>query len=458
MEDRGQLDCVVVGGGISGLTVATCLADSGQKVRLIESGDRVGGALCSVRRDGFLAEEGPNSILVKDATVWHWLENLQLGSELCMASPEARFRFLVRNGRVHALPYSPLSAIRTPLYRFSEKLRVLAEPFIRPTTAKDESVTRFVSRRLGPAFLEYGIAALVSGIYAGNPDELSMRHAFPKVWNLEQKYKSLIRGAFGIRRDRKRQGIRPFQSRMISFRDGLESLPRHLAARARFSIETQTSMEELHWDDLEQSWRIRTRGAQEKACLARNCILAVPANRLRNLPLRRTGSAELTSLPVPSFPPVSTLTLGFPRTSVGHPLNGFGVLCPRKEKRFCLGVIFSSTLFPERAPADHVTLMAFIGGALQRENASLGTEELVRHAMQDLRPLLGISGDPVFVHHRYWPEAIPQYNLGFEAWLTALESVESTFPNLYFTGNYRNGPGLNDCIQSAIELAARLTP
>jgi oxygen-dependent protoporphyrinogen oxidase len=452
LRESTDYDALIIGGGITGLTIGHTLARRGLRTRVLEKGDRPGGAVRSLRRDGFLCEEGPNSMLVKSEAVWRFLHDLGLETDLQEANSSADKRFLVRNGRLVALPQSIVGGITTPLYNPLQKLRLLAEPFIGKSNLSDESVTAFVSRRMGPAFLEYGISALVSGIFAGDPDRLSLRHAFPKVWNLEQNYGSLIGGAVKLKRERKRAGIQPWKSRMISFREGLEQLVSALASETTLEVETGTAVRSIRREDSGR-WTVATATG---SLTSRHLVCAVPLSVLHGLPFSEAESPLIDSIPKLEHPPLSTLVLGFDRDQITHPLDGFGVLFPRLEKRFALGCIFSTTLFPGRAPEGKVSLMCFIGGVQQPENGSLPTPELVKRTVDDLRPLLGIRGEPSFHSHRFWPAAIPQYNVGHEFFLKSIEDAESALPGLAVRGNFRGGPGLSDCIDHSLEFAGSL--
>lgn len=446
----GQLDALVIGGGISGLATANALARRGQTVHVLEKSAHLGGAVKTEKRDGFLCEAGPNSLLAKSGAVWKHIEDIGLAERRVEANPVSNKRFLVKKGRLVPLPASPMGGVRTPLYSPAEKLRLLAEPFIGRSKLADESVTSFVSRRMGPAFLEYGISALVSGIFAGDPDRLSIRHGFPKVWNLEQNHGSLIGGAVRLKRERKRQGITPFKSRLISFRDGLQELVAALCRENLVTTRTGAVIRSIRRDEA-GGWSVAGEGF---SIGARRLILATPLGAWPDLPFEEPVKEALGEVPDIPHPPLSTLVLGYDRGKVGHPLDGFGVLFPRLEKRFSLGCIFSSTLFPDRAPEGKVALMCFIGGVQQPENGCLPTGQLVARTVEDLTPLLDLKGDPCFHSHSFWPLAIPQYNVGHEAFLSALETVESRFSGLYLRGNFRGGPGLSDCLDNALKFAA----
>jgi len=447
-------DTLVVGGGLTGLATANRLCRKGHKVVLLERSERLGGAVRTEMIDGFLCEAGPNSMLVKAAEVWDFIEELGLAGERVEANEAANKRFLVKKERLVALPQSPLGGVATPLYSPVEKLRLLAEPFIGKSTLHDESVTSFVSRRMGPAFLEYGISALVSGIFAGNPDVLSIKHAFPKVWNLEQNYGSLIGGALKLKRERKRAGIRPWKSRMISFRDGLSRLTDELAQAEGLTAVKNASIASIK-ASADSGWEVRT---QAESYRSKRLVMATPLDAYETLPFAEELAEAIRDIPEIDHPPLSTLVLGYDREQVAHPLDGFGVLFPRMENRFALGCIFSTTLFPGRAPAGKVSLMCFIGGVQQPENGRMATSRLVEETVRDLTPLLGLKGDPEFHKHTFWPMAIPQYNVGHGAFLESLEEMEERFPGLYLRGNFRGGPGLNDCLLGALELADQMGP
>lgn len=446
----------VIGGGLSGLAAAWRLGHAGADVTLIEQSDRTGGAVRSERRDGFLCEAGPNSMLLKSQQAEDFLDELGLSNEIVDADPVANKRFLVKNGRVLPLPMSMGGGITTPLYTLGGKFRLLAEPFIKAAPAEqDQSVAGFVTRRMGRQFLDYGIAALVSGIFAGDPEKLSIRYAFPKVWNLEARYGSLIGGAIKLRKERKRRGEVAYKPRMMSFADGIETLTRRLAATA--SADIRTGAEPLSLARTDAGWQIKWRDAsgEHDRCFDA-LVLSVPAHVNPGLPWQTEIAAEMAAVPALYYPPVTTLVLGYRREQIAHPLDGFGMLIPLVEKRRVLGAIFSSTIFPGRAPQGHVALMIFIGGATMPDCASPSETESVNLATGQLTDLLGIRGEPVFTSATHWPLAIPQYNVGHGEFLAALDGLEQRWKGLHFCANYRGGPGLSDCLDSARGVAERI--
>jgi oxygen-dependent protoporphyrinogen oxidase len=452
METINKPSVIVLGAGLSGLATSWRLARAGADVTVLERSTRTGGVIRSERVDGFLCEAAPNSMLLKSSSAEDFLKDLGLGDDILDANPLANKRFLVRDGRVIPLPMSLWGGVTTPLYSLRAKFRLLAEPFIRPSGDDDESVASFVTRRMGWEFLDYGIASLVSGIFAGDPQRLSIRYAFPKVWNLEAGYGSLIGGAIKLGRARKRRGEIPYKSRMVAFRDGIETLTRRLAESSKARMITGAKVAAIEYMD--GHWRVRwTDATGEQEASSNSLVVSVPETEIRRLPWSDVIASSVERIPALRQPPVTTLVMGYRRDQVTHPLDGFGMLIPFREERRVLGAIFSSTIFPDRAPEDHVSLMIFMGGATMPECAKTTTEDAVSLAHAELADLLGLRGAPVFSRSTHWPAAIPQYDVGHGDFIGALEAAEGAWPGLHFCANYRGGPGLSDCLDSAIRTA-----
>ena len=180
-------------------------------------------------------------------------------------------------------------------------------------------------------------------------------------------------------------------------------------------------------------------------------IITVPAHRLPHLPFDSILKQQLGSLGAIDYPPVSVLSLGFKRTDVAHPIDGFGVLVPECEDRKILGVLFPSSVFSKRAPQDEVLLTAFVGGERQPECATADTETLIATVLPELEQLLGVTGKPTFVHHKYWDKAIPQYKLGYSKHLAKIKWIEQRYSGLHLAGNYCTGISLTNCLQAALD-------
>lgn len=454
-EASPVLPIAVLGGGVTGLATASTLARQGHRVRLFESSDHLGGAVQSeVTSDGWLSEAGPNSLLLSDPEVRRLFETLNLGSQLQTARPEAKNRYLVRDGQLMAAPSSPGSFFSSRLFSVGAKFRIFAELLKRPRTrTTDISLASFVESHFGQEIVDYALQPFVSGVYAGNPAKLSARHAFPQLWESEQQRGSVIRGMIAAGKARKARGEpRPG---IISFERGLQTLPDAMAAQLPpGSIELRARVETLIGDG--RPWKvIWSRDGITTTETFSSVVLALPSLALSRLTVGPLGERPLAALDAIEYPSVASLFLGYRRDQVKHPLDGFGVLIPAVERRQILGVLFSSSLFPGRAPADHVALTIMLGGSAHPERAQLDTPAALNLVKPELASLLGVSGEPTILRHHRWPRAIPQYNLGYERFLELFEQTENAHPGLIFGGHVRDGISLSSCLVAGLRLADR---
>lgn len=447
-ETERKETVALIGSGITALARAWQLVQRGHTVSVLEVGKEIGGAIRSHREGAYLAEEGPNSIQVSSHEVDAFLKSVPgLEARVVTASDTAKKRFILRNGKPHSVPRGPISAITTPLWSLGGKLRVLKEPFVPAITPEqEESAADFVRRRLGDELYRYAINPLIGGIYAGDPEQLSLRYAFPKLYTLEQTYGSLIRGALGKMRAARQSNAPKFDKRILSFKNGLAELPRLLVAALGDAVRTNVSIGSIHRSD--EKWIIDDENGSQRYD---KVILTTPAHALSKLPLEAPLLERLSFLRAIDYPPVSVLSLAFKRDEVAHPLDGFGVLVPEGEKRSVLGVLFPSSLFEGRAPEGEVLLTAFVGGERQPQLAVPDTDMLLATVLPELRSLLGVTGEPTFVHHKHWPLAIPQYKLGYGPLLEQMNTFEDDYPGLQLKGNYREGISLSYCIEAAFQ-------
>ncbi|WP_404421426.1 protoporphyrinogen oxidase [Nibricoccus sp. IMCC34717] len=451
-----RLPVAVLGAGITGLTAAYRLHRAGVPVRLFEATDRAGGAICSFSENGWLREGGPNTLQLNSKSLLALIEELGLTPRLLTAIPAAKRRYLLRKGRPCAAPSSPVSFLTTPLFSARGKLRLLRdlvmEPRLRP---QDVPLAELVAEHFGDEVVNHAFNAFVSGVYAGDASKLSARLSFPTLWRAERQYGSLLRGLIKLGGERRRQG-HP-RTRLISFETGLQELPNALAAALPAgTLETSANVVHLNPPRPGGAWGLRW---ERDGTLAHEnfsaVVCALPAQRLCQLTFGPDALTPFAALEAVQSPPVTSLFLGFHRDQVAHPLDGFGMLVPPCENRSVLGVLFSSTLFPQRAPAGHVALTVMVGGSLRPEIAALPTAELLATVRAELGSMLGVSGEPVFVRRQDWPRAIPQYTLDYQRFLDAIEVTEHTYAGLFVGGQLRNGIAVPQCIEAGERLAER---
>ena len=447
----------VIGAGITGLTAAFYLSRKGVPVTVYEAGGHAGGVIRSVRRDGYLAEFGPNTLLETSPKITQLVRDAGLASRRLDPDPKASARYVVRYRRPIAMPGSPVGFLTTPLFSLRAKLAVLREPFVPARRdGKEESIAEFVMRRLGREFLDQAIDALVAGIYAGDPFKLSVPHAFPKLAQLEARYGSLIKGQIlGGRERRKRGEIAKDRAPKFSFDEGLQVLPETLAAHLGPAIQFNSAVTKIIQSP--NGWLVEaaeTGGPSRSEHSA--VIYAGTAFKLAQLQLETAAALDLARFSEIRYPPVASVVLGFRREDVTHPCQGFGMLIPRVEGFKILGTIFSSSLFPNRAPAGHLALTSYVGGERYPDLAALPAAELVRVVCEDLRVLLGVKGVPTFEHTVLYPQAIPQYNVGYGRYKDAMSQLETSAPGFFLAGHFRDGVSLSDSILSACNVVERV--
>lgn len=446
MTDR--VDVAILGAGISGLTAAFWLKAKGYSVVCLEASGRPGGSITTWAGEGFRFELGPNTVLNNALEIDHLCEASGILGERINAAPAAKRRFIVKGGRLVALPGGPVGFLTTPLFSLGAKLRLMKEPFI-GRASEEETIARFVRRRLGEELLQYAVGPFVSGVYAGDPEKLSVRHATAKIYALEEKHGSLIRGAIA-----KRKGPAPAGG-LFSFPEGLGFLPETLAASLKDAYRPRTTA--LAVERSGSGFMIRARserdGAQDISARAVVCALPAKATGAVLAPLGGPFAQRIASLP---YADVALVCMGFRRDHVAHPLDGFGFLAPEAEHRHVLGCLFTSSLFPARAPEGFVALSAFVGGAMHGDRVAASEADILHRTVEDIRPLLGITGDPVLSRIVAWRPAIPQYVVGHGKRKEDASAFESANPGAFISGNLLYGVSVGDCIKNATAMAGRV--
>jgi len=443
---------VIVGGGISGLSLAYTLLEAGPSADVVvfESEKRAGGKILTEKVNGFLCEGGVNGFLDNRP------KTLELASKLLInplrSSAAARKRYVFSDGKLHLLPESPLSFLSSGLLSIYGRLRVMYEFFAPEGKADDETLADFARRRLGREAYEKLIDPMASGIYAGNPESLSLKSCFPKIHELEEKYGSLIKGMIKLQKEARKVGKAKVGAGpggvLTSFYDGMgtmvDSVKKSLGERLRtgnkaVSVERKSKGYAVHLSD----------GMLVDADVV---VIAAPAYSaseiLKNLD--RHLSSVLSEI---QYPSVSVVCFGYKKERIAGKLDGFGFLIPYKERRKILGTLWDSSIFPGRAPEGNVLLRSLVGGARASELAMQDDGRLIDLVAEELGPIMNIKVQPDFVKIYKHEKAIPQYNISHNSKLKALDDILLKYRNLYLTGNAYRGIGVNDCIENSYKLA-----
>lgn len=451
---------VVIGGGISGLTAAFWLKQSGVPVTVLERDAMPGGTMRTMQDGGWMVETGPNSALETTPVFGQMFDLLGLTRDRLYADAASNNRYILRNGRLHALPMSPPAFLRSRLWTVPGKLRLLKEPFV-GRAEREETIAEFVERRLGREFLDYAINPFVAGVYAGNPEQLSVRSAFPKLYALEEKYGGLIRGMIGGARERKKRAeVAKDRARMFSFVHGMQQFPDAIAAHLGMAVQCNCTVTAIGVQPSAQGTGVGftvdyTLAGRVSRLEASDVVLAVPSYAAADL-LQAHAPDLAQELRGIYYPPVAEVFLGYRADQCSRALDGFGYLIPAVEKRMILGTIWSSALFPGRAPEGHYALTTFVGGSRQPELLKGSDAEILALVRAELASIMGVQGEPAYARVIRWERAIPQYNLGHGKIMGMVDALEASHPGLVVCANYRGGIAVGDCVRNGREVAERI--
>jgi oxygen-dependent protoporphyrinogen oxidase len=442
---------LIIGAGISGLVCTHALRKSGIDAQIVESSSHPGGVIRSEQRDGYLLELGPQSFSAT-ALLLDLCRNLRIENELIEAPPRAP-RFLLLEGRLKQVPLSPPAFLASSLFSTHTKWTILRDILGRTTPPDaDESVADFVRRKFTQELLDKLAGPLVSGIYAGDPEKLSLRAAFPQLHEAERATGSVIRGMIRAAKSKPGPKQRPT---LQSFKNGNETLIKALAANLGSALRLGVAITKIQRTPAAASASytvtLTAHGSSEEIT-ADHLVIATPTNTAAAL--LRGAHPEIASTLAPvEYAPIAVVSLGYQLSDVGHSLDGFGFLVPRSEKLRTLGTVWNSSLVPNRATEGHALLTSFIGGATDPLAITLSPDELVSLVHKEIAPIMQIRHAPAFSNVTLYPRALPQYNLGHSERLASLQKLRAAHPGLWLTGNYVRGPAIGACIEQALDVA-----
>ena len=446
----------VIGGGISGLAAAFLLKNEGFEVRLVEKSDRTGGSIETGRIDGFLIEFAPNSLL-KSPRLVELIRELGLESEVLAADAANKKRYVLQDGKLKSLPMSIARMAADGFFSWKGKIRLLKEPFVRSRSPDNESVAEFFERRFGREIVEKAADPFISGIYAGNPKNLSVKSAFPRLYELEKEYGSVLVGSL---RSKTEVPDKDFPH-TFSFRDGIQSLTNRLALKLGESIKANTDVTSIE-KTTNGKFSVLTEQIQDAGMMPAvredfdAVMISTPAASAAKL-IENINSKLSGQLKTVYYPPVAMVFFGVKKESILRDLDGFGFLVPSSEKRKILGTIWNSSVFPDRAPKGYHLLTTFVGGARKAGVFEKSDEELFEIVYGELNDILGLNAIPAFRHIKRWPKAIPQYEIGYDKVEVAIEDFERDNKGIFFCSNFYRGISVGDCVKNSYGIADRIS-
>ena len=427
---------------------------------MFERSARCGGALETIRRDGFVIETGADSFLSEKPAAAELARRLGLGIELIPTRETYRKTYVVRAGRLVEIPagFSLLApahlgpVFRSSLFSPLGKMRIALEPFIAARTSNDdESLESFVTRRLGHEVLDRVAQALAGGIYTANPKRLSMAATMPRFVEMERRHGSVTKGMRAAENARASKGAEASGARWSlfqSFKNGMATLPEALAARLGASIRKGAEVVEMSRNG--DAWRLAL--ADGDSIHADAVICAAPAYAAARI-VATIAPAVAKTLGEISYASAATVNLTFRDSDFDGPPRAFGFVVPAIEHRRIIAGSFSSFKFEGRAPAGAILARAFVGGEMSREMMSLTDDEMVAAVRGEFRTLLGVSAAPGFAEVRRWPDSMPQYEVGHLARVAEIERAVAEIPAFAIAGAAYRGVGIPDCMRSGEDAA-----
>ncbi len=437
----------VIGAGITGLTLAYYLKKAGIPVKVFEKSNRIGGVIQSTKKDSFIYEHGPNSGTLSNIEIVKLLDELKDDIRLQLAQSAAKKRLIWYHNHWEALPSGLWPAVKTPLFTFYDKLRILGEPFRAKGTNPDETVAEMVKRRLGQSFLDYAIDPFISGIYAGDPNYLVTKYALPKLYQLEQTYGSFIKGAIKKAKQPKTADEKRVTKEIFSVKGGLETIVKALAKH----IGQEHIL--LNQSDLKIVLKNNTYLVNNEQFT--HVVSTVKASRLPDLFsfVKPDYWQPITNL---RYAPVTEIGLGFKNWQGGN-LNAFGGLVPMKEQKNILGLLFMSSIFKDRAPKNGALFTLFIGGIKRPDLTELSDDKLLSLVKQDFMKMMQLPDfKPDMIFIKSYKQAIAQYGADSKQRLEAIALIEQQYPGLILAGSIRDGVGLADRVKQAVDISKSL--
>ncbi len=447
----------IIGGGISGVSLALklgLLKEQGKDIdiTLLEAANRLGGTIDSVHKDGYVIESGTNGFLDSKPFTLEVFEEAGLKDKLVRSNDMARIRYIQRYGELQRLPEGAGAFLKSKLLTFGGKLRIAKELFVpQKKDDSDETLAHFAERRLGKEALDYLIGPMVSGVFAGDPDKMSLQSCFPVIYDLEKTYGGLIKGMF--KKPKKKSGPAGPGGALTSYEGGMGESVKDLASVAEskgVKIYLESPAEKVVKKD--GKYIVTSSNKEYEFDELAVCAPAYAGGKF----LKELDSQLADTLSSIPYAPMFVAGLGFNSEDIENDLHGFGYLIPKKENMRILGALFTSSMFPVQAPAGKKFLRIMAGGDTNHELMKKSEEELLKICLEDVKNVLGVKKEPYMVQYFKVMKAIPQYHVGHREKVAKIEEITSKLGNIYIGGNVLYGIGLNDCTKTSKMIAEKI--
>lgn len=448
----------ILGGGITAVAAALQLKKAGKDFILLEAEDRLGGKIRSIQKEGYTLELGPNTVLINNPETEALLKELDLWKELIFADKKAvKNRFVLKKNRPEPIPNSLGKIFSSKLFGLNTFFSILKEPFVKgKADEKEESLADFSRRRFGSQILDDFITPFISGIYAGDPERMSVDHTLSILKEAEQLKGSVIKGMGKAIKQRKRgtpSGWKAPANKIFSFKNGLETIFQKAQERLGDKVVLNAKVKAI-LAEKESYWITYEKEGSQRRVEVDQLISTLPSNCLVDLLPESIMKNQLMKV---NYVPAIVCHIGIKKEQLIFKQKAFGILSRKFERVPFLGVLLNSHFFPHQSPQGEFLITVISGGYRNPNLMDKSDETILEEITASLRQLKIIEGKPKFNHVYKWQAAIPQYELGYSEILRSMEEFESKFQGIHFAGNYRNGISVSDCIANGTNLANKIS-
>lgn len=441
----------ILGGGISGLTIAHELKKIGKQFILLEADSKVGGKIKSIQVGDYTFELGPNTVLVNNKEIKNLLDELKLTEEIIQPDEIAvKKRFVLYHGKMEALPTGPGAIFSSKLLSFRSILKVISEPLKKAKTEQEESLADFTRRRLGNQIYENFVYPFVTGIYAGDPEKMTMDYTLKILKEAEQKHGSIIRGMMKIMKQKKveNESANLPKQKIFTFQEGLQRLPLRLAENCQEEIQCNAQISKIEKQG-EQYHISYTQQGKPNSIAVDQVISTIPTAVLSKVIL--WDSNFQSSIKNIHYVPAFVSHFAFDKKHINTPEKAFGLLSREKEDAAFLGILFNSKFFPHSAPKDKELITVISGGYKHKAYLELDQKEIQQKIKTALKELFHTTSEPDFEHFYAWKQGIPQYEMGHKKIVESIELFEQQNNNFFILGNFRDGISVSDCVANGVK-------
>ena len=433
-----KVDIIILGSGISGLTLGFYLEKKNKDFLVFESCKSFGGNISTKSKKGFICENGPNTVLINNDSVKDLISDLKIKNDVIYPNNNNNKRFLINKGKLIKIPQSFGQFLKSNILSLSAKIRIFFEIFIKKSD-KNFSVYDFFKRRFGKEFHDVLIEPFLTGIYAGNTRKMSIKFVLKKIWNLEQNYGSVILGFI----KKKSRNISP---KSFNFKNGLSDLTNTIHQKIKDKIRFNSKITSI--SKIGNLYEITVNNNIKYRCT--KLISTIPAYALSEIIFDKKLSQSLKKI---YYCPIYVLHLGLEKQKIKNDISGFGVLTKPSDNKSFLGIIFNSRIFPHLAPLDKDLITVMVGGTRQEQLLKTNKELLFDKIVSDIKKLISYDGQIIMKHDFLWEKGIPQYGLNHDNITNEIKNFENKNKDLHIIGNYVNGISVSDCVEKAVKLS-----